>query len=162
MTLVKWDPMRELNTFSDMNRLFDAFFGSGGNGQTGMSRRWVPAMDLVEVGDSLVLKADLPGLRREDVSIEVKDGVLTIAGERKDDHEEKADGYYRVERTFGSFSRTLTLPKGIEAEGIQADFADGVLEVRIPKPAERKPHRIEIGERTSGGHAQIEGEAEEK
>ena len=154
MTLVKWDPVRELNSFGDVNRLFDSFFGTQGH-QT-MSRRWVPAMDLVEIGDSLVLKADLPGLRREDVNIEVKDGVLTISGERKDEHEEKADGYYRVERTFGSFSRTLTLPKGIDAEGIAADFADGVLEVKIPKPEERKPHRIEIGQRS------IEGSAEEK
>ena len=154
MTLVKWDPVRELNSFGDMNRLFDSFFGS--QGQQGLSRRWVPAMDLVEIGDSLVLKADLPGLRREDVQIEVKDGVLTIAGERKDEHEQKADGYYRVERTFGSFSRTLTLPKGVDAEGIAADFADGVLEVKIPKPEERKPHRIEIGERS------IEGSAEER
>ena len=155
MTLVKWDPMRELNSFGDMNRLFDSFFGAQG-GQQGLSRRWVPAMDLVEVGDALVLKADLPGLSREDVDIEVKDGVLTISGERKDEHEEKADGYYRVERTFGSFSRTLTLPKGVDAEGIAADFADGVLEVKIPKPEERKPHRIEIGQRS------IEGKAEEK
>ena len=155
MTLVKWDPMRELNSFGDMNRLFDSFFGTQ-NGQAGLSRRWVPAMDLVEVGDSLVLKADLPGLTREDVNIEVKDGVLTISGERKDEHEEKADGYYRVERTFGSFSRTLTLPKGVDATGIAADFADGVLEVKIPKPEERKPHRIEIGQRS------IEGSAEEK
>ncbi len=158
MTLMKWDPVRELNSFGDMNRLFDSFFGT--QGQQGLSRRWVPPMDLVEVGDSLVLKADLPGLRREDVNIEVKDGVLTVSGERKDEHDEKADGYYRVERTFGSFSRTLTLPKGIEAEGIVADFADGVLEVRIPKPAERKPHRIEIGARTD--ERSIEGSAEEK
>jgi len=107
-----------------------------------------------------VLKADLPGMRREDVSIEVKDGVLTISGERKDEHEEKADGYYRVERTFGSFSRALTLPKGVEAEGIAADFSDGVLEVRIPKPAERKPYRIEIGEHSD--ERSIEGSAEEK
>jgi len=158
MTLVKWDPVRELNTFGDMNRLFDSFFSTQ-NGAVG-SRRWVPAMDLVEVGDALVLKADLPGLRREDVNIEVKDGILTISGERSDEHEEKADGYYRAERSFGSFSRTLTLPKGIEAEGIAADFADGVLEVKIPKPEERKPHRIEIGERSD--ERSIEGSAEEK
>jgi HSP20 family protein len=158
MTLVKWDPMRELNSFGDMNRLLDSFLGV--QGQPGASRRWVPEMDLLEVGDALVLKADLPGLRREDVNIEVKDGVLTISGERKDEHEEKADGYHRVERAFGSFSRTLTLPKGIEAEGIAADFADGVLEVKIPKPEERKPQRIEIGERAD--ERSIEGSAEEK
>jgi HSP20 family protein len=159
MALVKWDPMRGYDSLGDVNRLFDAFFGAH-EGANGPSRRWVPAMDLVEAGDSLVLKADLPGLRREDVSIEVKDGVLTISGERKDEHEEKVDGYYRVERTFGNFSRSLTLPKGVEADGIAADFADGVLEVTIPKPADRKPHRIEIGARS--GDRSIEGSAEEK
>ena len=159
MALVKWDPMREFGAVGDMNRLFDAFLGAQG-GSDGVSRRWVPAMDLVEAGDTLVLKADLPGLRREDVHIEVKDGMLTISGERKDEHEEKVDGYYRVERTFGSFSRSLTLPKGVEAEGIAADFADGVLEITIPKPADRKPHRIEIGERADD--RSIEGSAEEK
>ncbi len=157
MALVRWEPAREFNSLqTDMNRLFDTFFGSG-NGAGG-SHRWTPAMDLVEVGDDLVLKADLPGMARDDVNIEVKDGMLTISGDRKDEHEEKADGYYRVERSFGGFSRSLTLPKGVEAEGIEADFTDGVLEVRIPKPAERKPHRIQIG----GGQPAIEGSADEK
>ena len=158
MAVVRWDPMRELNTLGDATRLFDAVFGVQDGG--GHSRRWVPAMDLVEAGESLVLRADLPGLRREDVGIEVKDGVLTISGERKDEHEESVDGYYRVERAFGSFSRSLTLPKGVEAEGIAAEFADGVLEVTTPKPADRKPHRIEIGE--GSDKRSIEGSAEEK
>ncbi len=158
MALVKWDPMREFSAMGEMNRLFDSMLGAQA-GSNGAGRRWVPAMDLVEAGDSLVLRADLPGLRREDVNIEVKDGVLTISGERKDEHEEKVDGYYRVERTFGSFARTLTLPKGIEAEGIAADFADGVLEVKIPKPEDRKPHRIEVGPRAE--ERSIEGSAEE-
>ncbi|HEX2264782.1 MAG TPA: Hsp20/alpha crystallin family protein [Solirubrobacterales bacterium] len=147
MALVKWDPARELDAFqSDMNRLFDSFFGrregAAVNGYG--SRRWIPAMDLVETEDDLVLRADLPGLDRDDVDIEVKDGVLTISGERKAQHEEKREGFHRVERSFGRFSRSLELPKGVDPDSIGASFERGVLEVRMPKPAERKPTRIEI------------------
>jgi HSP20 family protein len=146
MALVRWDPGRELDAFqSDMNRLFDSFFARReGTGANYGSRRWVPAMDLVETEDSLVLRADLPGMDREEIGIEVKDGVLTVSGERKAQHEEKREGYHRVERSFGRFARSLELPKGIEADSIEASFDRGVLEVRMPKPAERKPTRIEI------------------
>jgi HSP20 family protein len=158
MTLVRWDPGREVDTLqSEMNRVFDAFFGgAGGNG--GRLRRWVPAMDLVEKDDHLILRADLPGLDRDDVSIEIKDGALTVSGERKAEHEEKADGFYRVERAFGSFARSLSLPEGIDADKVTAEFDKGVLVVSIPKPEERRPHRVEIG----GGAGALEGTATEK
>jgi HSP20 family protein len=147
MALVRWDPVRELDSFqSDMNRLFDSFFGGRESGRgSGYGRRWIPAMDLVETDDALVLKADLPGLDREDVEIEVKDNLLTVSGERKAEHEEKGEGFYRVERAFGRFSRSLDLPQGIDASEVSADFHQGVLEVRIPKPEERQPTRVEIG-----------------
>ena len=154
MALVRWDPARELDTLqTDVNRVFDTFFG--GRTANGATRRWVPPMDLVETDDHLVLRADLPGLDKEDVEIEVKDGVLTISGERRTEHEDSADGYHRVERAYGRFSRSLSLPQGIDADQVQADFDKGVLEVRIPKPAERKPHRVQIG-------ASVEGKAQEK
>jgi HSP20 family protein len=141
MALVRWEPMRELNALQgEMNRLFNSFFDEG----NGERRRWAPAVDLLEREDSLVLKADLPGLTEDDVQIEVRDNVLTIAGERKAEHEESQGGYYRVERSFGRFSRTLQLPQGVDAYNISANFENGVLEVTIPKPAERKPRRIEI------------------
>ena len=148
MALVRWDPAVEVDSLqSEVNRLFDGFFGGGraaaGNGN-GATRRWVPAMDLAETEDHLVLTADLPGLGEEDISIEIKDGVLTIAGERRDSSEHSGKGYHRVERSFGRFSRSLTLPDGIDAESVAAGFDRGVLEVRIPKPAERKPHKVEI------------------
>jgi HSP20 family protein len=153
MAIVRWDPVRELDSLqSDMNRLFDGFFGGrAGNDQ---HRRWIPAMDLVETEDRLVLRADLPGLEEDDVNIEVKDGVLTISGERKSEHEEKGEGFYRVERAFGSFSRSLTMPQGIDTDAISADFDRGVLEVKIPKPEERKPTRVQIG----NGSVQSTGE----
>ena len=146
MALVRWDSGREVDSLqSEVNRVFDAFFGNGAP-----RRRWVPAMDLVETDDNLVLRADLPGLSRDDVEIEIKDGVLTVSGERKAEHEEKSEGFYRVERTFGRFSRSLSLPEGINADRVAADFEDGVLEVRIPKPEARKPHRVEIGAGVNG------------
>lgn len=146
MALVRWDPVRELDSFqSDMNRLFDGFFGRRDASTTGYGRRWLPAMDLVETDDELVLRADLPGLGRDDIEIEVKDNVLTVSGERQAEHEDKGEGYYRVERSFGRFSRSLDLPSGVDADGVSAEFEQGVLEIRIPKPAERKPTRVEIG-----------------
>ncbi|MFL5897026.1 MAG: Hsp20/alpha crystallin family protein [Solirubrobacterales bacterium] len=147
MALVRWDPAREMDALqSDVNRLFDGFFGRHqGTAASGASRRWIPPMDLVETEDSLVLRADLPGMDREDISIEVKDGVLTVSGERRAQHEEKREGYHRVERSFGRFSRSLELPKGIDPASVGASFEKGVLEVRMPKPEERRPTRIEIG-----------------
>jgi HSP20 family protein len=143
MALVRFDPTREVDSLqSEVNRVFDAFFGNGGGAR---ARRWVPAMDLLETGDELVLRADLPGLDRDDVNVEIKDGTLTVSGERRAEHEERSEGYYRVERASGSFSRSLSLPQGIDADAVNAEFDRGVLEVRIPKPEERKPHRVQIG-----------------
>jgi HSP20 family protein len=136
---------------SEVNRLFDTTFG--GRPANGGLRRWVPPMDLVETDDHLVLRADLPGLDGDDVNIEVKDRVLTVSGDRKAEHEEKADGYYRVERAFGGFSRSMTLPEHVDADRISASFDKGVLEIRIPKPEERKPHRVEISAEAVDGTA---------
>jgi HSP20 family protein len=159
MTIVRWEPLRELGTLqTEVNRLFNTVFDSpGGNG--GTLRRWMPAMDLLETGDHFVLRADLPGMSEEDVNIELEDSTLTISGERKTEHEDTQEGYYRVERASGSFQRSLTLPKGVDPEAVTAGFDRGVLEVRIPKPEERKPRKITIG----GGASDrtIEGKAAE-
>jgi HSP20 family protein len=163
MALVRWEPVRELTSLqNEMNRLFNTFFdtpttGNGGNGAT--LRRWIPPMDLVETDEHFVLKADLPGLDEGDVNIEVEDNVLTVSGERKAEHEDKREGYVRVERAYGSFRRSLTLPEGIDPEAVSASFEKGVLEVRIPKPEQRKPRKvaIQVGERP----AAIEGNESE-
>lgn len=142
-----------------MNRLFNTFFETPGNGST-QGRHWVPAMDLLEESEHFVLRADLPGLDENDVKVEVEVEVegdtLTLSGERKVEHREEQEGYYRLERSTGAFPRTLHLPAGVQPDAIDASFDRGVLEVRIPKPAERKPRRIEVagGERP----AAIEGE----
>jgi HSP20 family protein len=144
----------------EVDRLFDAFFG----GEAQSARRWVPPMDLVEAEDHFVLKADLPGLGEGDVSIEVQDGNLTISGERNAEHEAHERGWYRIERSFGGFNRSLTLPDGVDADGISAEFDRGVLEVRIPKPEERKPRRVAItatAREGNGGAPAVEGTAQD-
>src|SRR5918992_1739730 len=117
---------------SDFNRLFNTLFDEN------RTQRWVPAMDLVEADDHFLLKADLPGLGEEDVSIEIRDNALTIAGERKAEYEKRERGWYRVERATGRFQRSLTLPEGVDPDSVAASFERGVLEVRIPKPETKK------------------------
>jgi HSP20 family protein len=159
MALIRWEPVRELQTMqNEMNRLFNTFFDSpstSGNGGHTPLRRWIPAMDVLETDGYFVLRADLPGMSEKDVNIELDDNVLTISGERTAEHEGRQEGYYRVERASGAFSRSLTLPEGVDPDGIQASFASGVLEVRIPKPEEHKPRKVQI---SLGGAAKtIEG-----
>jgi HSP20 family protein len=138
-----------------MNRVFNTFFdhptSAGRGGAPG--QRWIPAMDLVETGDHYVLRADLPGLTEEDVNVELLDNVLTISGERKAEHGTQQEGYYRLERAFGAFSRSLTLPEGVNADAVQARFDRGVLEVRIPKPEQKKPRQVQI-KLATGAHTE--------
>jgi HSP20 family protein len=161
MALVRWDSSRELSSLqAEMNRLFQSFFDtpstSGGN--SGL-RRWHPAMDLVETEAHFVLRADLPGVAENDVKVELEDNVLTISGERRHEQEGKKGGYYRIERATGTFGRTLTLPEGVDPDAVEAHFDKGVLEVRIPKPEQRKPRRVAIG--VGDAPATIEAEAAE-
>ena len=162
MALIRWEPVRELNTIQhEMNRLFNTFFETPAPSNAGAQaalRRWIPAMDLVETDDAFVLRADLPGVTEKDVTIELEDNVLTVSGERKSEHEDRKEGYYRVERTFGSFSRSLTLPEGVDPDAVKASFSHGVLEVRIPKPEQRKSRRVAINVSTGAGEpSTIEG-----
>jgi HSP20 family protein len=148
MALIRWEPVAELGTIqNEMNRLFNTFFDqpnpTGRNISSG-ARRWIPAMDLIESGDRYVLRADLPGLSDEDVNVQLEDNVLTISGERKAEHETQQEGYHRLERAFGGFARSLTLPEGVDPDGVQAHFDRGVLEIRIPKPEQKKPRQVHI------------------
>jgi HSP20 family protein len=143
---------------TEFSRLFNSLWD-----QPVASRRWVPEMDLIETDDHYLLTADLPGMKQEDVSIEVGDGALTIAGERKIEYERKEKGFFRLERSFGKFSRSLTLPDGVDPDKIEATLHDGVLEVTVPKPEQRKPRRIEVAwhGNSSGEPATIEGSSTE-
>ena len=147
-SLIRWEPSRELHSVqSELNRLFNSLFDTptpvAGAGRT-LPRRWVPAMDLVEGDGEYILRADLPGLTEKDVSIELQDSVLTVRGERKAGHEQRKQSYYRVERSYGSFARSLTLPEGVDAEKVTATFDNGVLEIHIPKPEAKQPTRIAV------------------
>jgi HSP20 family protein len=153
MALARWDPTREVDVLqNDMNRLFDAFLqGRGGNRAAGGAmQRWIPPMDLTEAEGKYVIRADLPGLSEEDIEIQVKDDVLTISGERKSEHQDSGEGFYRVERSFGRFSRSLDLPAGVDVAAVTAAFENGVLEVRVPKSEEHQPTKVQIGSRN--GH----------
>jgi HSP20 family protein len=143
---------------TEFGRLFDSLLGDYSEDQV---RQWTPAMDLVEGDDHFLLKADLPGLGEEDVAIEVRDNTLRISGERRSEHERKERGFHRVERAYGRFSRSLTLPEGVDGNAISARFDRGVLEVRVPKPEERKPRRIEI-QAGDGSAPAVEGTATER
>jgi HSP20 family protein len=143
----------------EVDRLFDRLFDAPAGVQ-----RWAPAMDLTEAEDHYLLKADLPGMSEDDVAIEVEHGVLTISGERSTEAERDGKGWHRIERSFGRFSRQLTLPDGVDLDALQAEFDRGVLTVRIPKPEQVKPRRIAIGAAKANGNGQpaVEGTAEEK
>jgi HSP20 family protein len=163
MALIRWEPARELHSVqSEINRLFNTLFDAPttatSGAQSGVPRRWIPAMDLVETEEDFVLRADLPGMNENDVKIELQDNVLTISGERKAEHEERKEGYYRIERASGAFARSLTLPDGVDPGAVRASFDRGVLEVHVPKPAVRKPQRIEISVSGAGqGSSTVEG-----
>src|SRR5579871_4354542 len=145
MAVIRWEPVAELNTIqNEMNRLFNTFFDQPNQTgrPNGTMRRWLPPMDLVETADHYVLRADLPGLADGDVNVAFEDNVLTLSGERKVEHEGQQEGYYRLERAFGSFSRSLTLPDGVDPDGVKAKFDRGVLQITIPKPEQKKPRQV--------------------
>jgi HSP20 family protein len=146
MAVIRWEPIRELGVIqNEMNQLFNTFLEVPTNpGNGAQQRRWIPAMDLVETENDFVLRVDLPGLSESDVEIELEDNALTISGERKAEHEHKGEGYYRIERSSGSFRRSLTLPEGVDPNSIKATFDRGVLEVRVGKPEVRKPRKVAI------------------
>jgi HSP20 family protein len=144
MALIRYAPARSYGFATDVNRLFGSLFDTPTGPSAGTLGRWAPATDLVETESEYVLKADLPGLTQEDVSIDVDDNVLTVSGERKSEREERKDGYYRIERASGSFRRSLRLPEGVDAAAIEAKLENGVLEVHVPKPEQRKPQKVAI------------------
>lgn len=111
---------------------------------TGFERTWMPAIDVEEKDGAYLVKADLPGLKKDDIHIELRNRVLTLRGERRDEHEENKDGYHRVERTFGSFERSLRVPEGVTEKDIHAKYTDGVLELSIPAPEAKEPKALEI------------------
>ena len=145
MQLVKWNPMRDMFSLNNRtNNFFDDFFYPSQDVRPDKEWNWNPRVDIYEDEGSIVLKAELPGVEKDKIVVDVKDRVLTLKGERMSDSEVKEDSYYRRERTCGSFERRFNLPDNVDPEKITADYKDGVLKVGIPKPEENKPRQISI------------------
>jgi HSP20 family protein len=149
-TLVRWEPFRELQSLhTDMNRWLNGFL----DGQSREPRTWAPALDVWETDADVVYAFDLPGIPEEKISVEVKDETLTVSAEREQTEEVSDDRYYRFERRFGSFSRAVGLPQGVNEDEIVANYRDGVLEVRVPKPKVQQPKRIALSKTVDGDSA---------
>jgi len=148
MAIVRWEPFRDLVSVQDrMNRIFDeAFRGQGRatDDEWALGGSWAPAVDIFEHEGNLVLKAELPGVDPKDVDVRVENNVLTLRGERKFESEVKREQYHRVERAYGSFSRSFTLPSAVDTEKIKAEYKDGVLRVTLPQREEAKPKQIAV------------------
>ena len=144
MSLIKWSPIRDLLSIQDeMNKLFDERLDQF-SGSELQSRVWQPLVDIFEEDDKFVIKAEIPEVKKEDISINLENNVLTIKGERKLEKEDKKENYHRAERFYGMFQRSFTLPGTVEQEKIKANLENGVLTLEIPKKEEVKPKKIEI------------------
>ncbi len=143
MALVRWDPIRELAAMEvdRLNNMFSSFYGEG------LSRGWVPPVDIYETDQhELVIKAELPDMKREDIGVTFENNVLTLKGERKGEQQVARDRFQRLERFQGTFSRSFTLPATVDASRISATYKDGVLTIRLPQREEAKPKQITVGE----------------
>lgn len=153
MALIRWNPARELATFPtdvfnmqrEINRMFDNFFrgGTADDGSLGSSL-WAPATDVAEHDDEYQVKVELPGVGKDDVKITMQDNILTIRGEKKQEKESKSSSYHRVERSYGSFQRSFTLPTRVKQDRIEAAYNEGILTITLPKAEEAKPKQIEV------------------
>jgi len=147
MAIVRWlDPFRDLSVIQDrMNQIFeDALARSRGREEGLRTGMWTPAVDIYENNDFVVVKAELPGVEKDRISVEVKEGILTLRGERGFDKELKKESYHRIERSYGTFQRSFSLPVSVDQEKVTARFQNGVLEVQLPKKDQEKPKQIEV------------------
>ncbi len=159
MSLIKRNPTKEVSRWDreypafrglqslqyDVNRIFDDFFrGDLLTGDSFFSRDWSPAVDIVEQNDAYILKAELPGMEKDDVKITLENNLLTIRGEKKNELEKKEGNYHRIERSYGSFERSFTIPGTIQPNNIDAHYANGILTLTLPKSEEAKPRTIDV------------------
>lgn len=153
--LARWDP------FEEMDWLTRSFFGDGNRR---MERELTPAVDVFETDEELELRVELPGMKPGDVQIDIRDGVLTVSGERRLEHDEEREGYRRIERSYGRFSRSFTLPRHVDQEKVEAQMESGVLRLSLPKREEQRGRRIQItsGTRAEAPHRRIEVERQSK
>lgn len=140
--LSRWEPFRDmLSLRADMDRLFSSLFGRVSEEREGF---WAPVVDIEEDNDNIMVRAEIPGMKRDDIKVTVHGNVLTISGERKQETETKNKTFHRIERYYGKFSRTITLPADVEPDKVKASYKDGVLNINLPKPEAVKPKHIEV------------------
>lgn len=152
MAIVRWNPARELATFPtdvlsmqrEINRMFDDFFRSDRDEGSLLAQTWRPAVDIVEEDNAYVAKVELPGINKDDVKITMQDNVLTVRGEKKSEKKGKEENMHRVERYYGSFQRSFSLPTSVKSDRIEAEYKDGILTINMPKAEEAKPKQIEV------------------
>src|SRR5512133_616579 len=156
-TLVRWEPYHDIAALqSEMSRFMSGLLD--GNGRSG-GESWVPAVDVWETGSEIVYALDLPGVPEDKIAVELDEGAVTITGERERAREQSDERFYRTERRFGTFTRTVGVPQGLSDSDVWADYQDGVLEVHVRKPEQPRPKRIQVG---SGSQGTIEGKSEKK
>jgi HSP20 family protein len=153
--LTRWDPFREFVTIQDrMNRLFRDSYGPEGKDESLTTTAFAPPVDVYEDEHNVTLKIEVPGIDEKDIDVRIENNTLTVHGERKFEKEEKEENYRRVERQYGSFTRTFSLPNTVNQESVQADYDKGVLKVKLAKKAEAKPKQIKVN---VGGQRTLEG-----
>jgi HSP20 family protein len=145
MAVVRWEPFRELAALQSELGRWMGQFPAGVTPGNGQSSGWLPSVDVWETENELVLSFDVPGVSEDEIAVELEDNTLTVSGKRERTSEHSNERFYRFERRFGTFSRSVTLPAGVREDAINADYREGVLEIRVPKPEEQKPRRIKVG-----------------
>lgn len=145
MAIIRWDPFRDLITLREkMNRLFEEAFTSRGEEKDLVASTWTPSVDIYETEHALILSAEVPGIDEKDIEIKIEDNTLTIKGERKFEKETKEENYHRIERAYGSFYRSFSLPHYIDQDNIEAEHENGILKITMPKKAELKPRKVKV------------------
>jgi len=145
MAIIRWDPFRDMVTLRErMNRLFEDMAASRGEDRDISTSSWAPAVDIYETENEVVLTAEIPGIEEKDIEIKVEDNTLTLKGERKFEKETKEENYHRIERAYGSFFRSFTLPTYVDQDRVEAEHENGVLKIHMPKRAELKPRKVKI------------------
>lgn len=145
MTITRWNPFAELiNMQERMDRLFGDTYLKPALGNRGVGKEWAPAVDIYEDADGVLIKAELPEMAMKDIDVRIEDNTLSIKGERKLEREDKIDNYHRIERYYGSFNRSFTLPSTVDQEKVKASYDRGVLRISLPRKEDTKPRKIKI------------------
>jgi len=161
--LTRWEPFREFSTLQDrMNRLFRESFNESGRDESLVASSFAPAVDVYEDEHNVALKVEVPGIDEKDIDIRVENNLLTVHGERKIEKEEKEENYRRVERQYGGFTRTFTLPNTVDTDNVQATYDKGVLKITLPKKAEAKPKQIKVNVGSAKGEKTLESKGPSK